>query len=83
MSPIVSHPKSVASRQWDERRLAYPVDGQRKGTYLLTFFKADATGLKEMTADFALTDLVLRELILKIHRLLDQVAGELGMNLED
>jgi PTH1 family peptidyl-tRNA hydrolase len=24
----------VASRQWDERRLAYPVEGHKKGTYL-------------------------------------------------
>jgi len=30
----------VASRQWDERRLAYPVEGHKKGTYLLTYFKA-------------------------------------------
>src|SRR5689334_14179061 len=28
----------VASRQWDERRLAYPISGHKKGTYLLTFF---------------------------------------------
>ncbi len=32
----------VASRQWDERRLAYSVEGHKKGTYLLTFFSADA-----------------------------------------
>ena len=31
----------VASRQWDERRLAYPVEGHKKGTYLLTYFKTD------------------------------------------
>lgn len=70
----------VASRQWDERRLAYPVDGQRKGTYLLTFFKADASGLKEMTADLALNDLVLRELILKVHPKLSSHLVEQAMN---
>jgi small subunit ribosomal protein S6 len=57
----------VASRLWDERRLAYPVEGHKKGTYLLTFFKADASQLKEITADCRLSDLVLRELILKVH----------------
>ena len=31
----------VAFRQWDERRLAYPVEGQKKGTYLLTFFRTE------------------------------------------
>jgi small subunit ribosomal protein S6 len=57
----------VASRQWDERRLAYSVEGHKKGTYLLTFFTADATELKDISADCRLSDLVLRELILKVH----------------
>src|SRR3954447_7345446 len=57
----------VASRQWDERRLAYPVDGHKKGTYLLTYFKTDGTTLKEIVADCHLSDVILRELILKVH----------------
>jgi small subunit ribosomal protein S6 len=57
----------VASRQWDERRLAYPVEGHKKGTYLLTYFKADGSALKEIVADCHLSDIVLRELILKVH----------------
>lgn len=57
----------VASRQWDERRLAYAVDGHKKGTYLLTYFKAEGAELKEIVADCHLSDLVLRELILKVH----------------
>jgi small subunit ribosomal protein S6 len=56
----------VASRQWDERRLAYPVKGHKKGTYLLTYFKADGSDLKEIVADCHLSDLILRELILKV-----------------
>ena len=57
----------VASRQWDERRLAYPVEGHKKGTYLLTYFKADGLAMKEIVADCHLSDVVLRELILKVH----------------
>ena len=57
----------VASRHWDERRLAYPIDGHKKGTYLLTFFRADGTRLRDIEADCRLSDLVLRDLILKIH----------------
>ena len=57
----------VASRQWDERRLAYPVEGHKKGTYLLTYFKTDGSALKEIAADCRLSDLILRELILKVH----------------
>ncbi|WP_435018371.1 30S ribosomal protein S6 [Tundrisphaera sp. TA3] len=57
----------VASRQWDERRLSYPVDGHKKGTYLLTYFKADGLALKEIVADCHLSELILRELVLKVH----------------
>jgi small subunit ribosomal protein S6 len=57
----------VASRQWDERRLAYPVNGHKKGTYLLTYFKADGAQLKDIESDCRLSDLVLRDLILKVH----------------
>ena len=61
------HSEIVASRQWDERRLAYPVEGHKKGTYLLTYFKANGPDLKEIVADCHLSDLILRELILKVH----------------
>ena len=57
----------VASRHWDERRLAYAVEGHKKGTYLLTFFRADGSQLQEIEADCRLSDLVLRDLILKVH----------------
>jgi len=67
----------VASRQWDERRLAYPVDGHKKGTYLLTYFKADGSTLKEIVADCHLSDVILRELILKVHpKLIDHLVTQ-------
>ena len=67
----------VASRQWDERRLAYPVDGHKKGTYLLTYFKADGSAVKEIVADCHLSDVILRELILKVHpKLVDHLVNQ-------
>src|SRR2546421_11146332 len=67
----------VASRQWDERRLAYPVEGHKKGTYLLTYFRADGSHLKEIVADCHLSDVILRELILKVHpRLVEQQVNQ-------
>lgn len=57
----------VASRQWDERRLAYPIEGHKKGTYFLAFFKAEGAALKEIEADCKLSELILRDLILKVH----------------
>gem|GEM_PF-459097 len=70
----------VASRQWDEKRLAYPVKGHRKGTYLLTFFKADASRLKDISHDCKLNDVILRELILKVHPKLAEASVQQGMS---
>ena len=67
----------VASRQWDERRLAYPVEGHKKGTYLLTYFKTEGSALKEIVADCHLSDVILRELILKVHpKLVDHLVTQ-------
>ncbi len=67
----------VASRQWDERRLAYSVDGHKKGTYLLTYFKTESANLKEIVADCHLSDVILRELVLKVHpKLADHLVNQ-------
>jgi small subunit ribosomal protein S6 len=60
------HSEIVASRQWDERRLAYAVEGHKKGTYLLTYFRTGADQLHDIVADCKLSDVILRELVLKV-----------------
>ncbi len=50
--------------KWDERKLAYQVKGQRRGAYLLAYFKATGDALVEIRRDLQLTDGVLRHLIL-------------------
>lgn len=67
----------VASRQWDERRLAYSVEGHKKGTYLLTYFRTEGAELAEISADCRLSELILRELILKVHpKLIDHLVNQ-------
>ncbi|ODU00669.1 MAG: 30S ribosomal protein S6 [Planctomycetes bacterium SCN 63-9] len=67
----------IASRQWDERRLAYPVNGHKKGTYLLTYFKTDSSKLKDINSDCHLSDVILRELILKVEpKLVDHLVNQ-------
>ncbi len=67
----------VASRQWDERRLAYAVEGHKKGTYLLTYFRAEGGQIQEIEADCRLSDLVLRDLILKVPlKLVDHLVNQ-------
>jgi small subunit ribosomal protein S6 len=57
----------VASRNWDERRFAYPINGQKKGIYLLTYFKADGNAIEPIQGDIRLNEFVIRDQILKIH----------------
>lgn len=56
----------LASRLWEERRLAYPIKGHRKGTYWLTYFRLDATQLGNLTRQIQLNEGVVRHLLLKI-----------------
>ena len=56
----------LVSRLWEERRLAYPIKGQRKGTYWLTYFRLDATQLAELQRQCQITDDILRVLFLKV-----------------
>jgi small subunit ribosomal protein S6 len=56
----------LANRLWEERRLAYPIDGQRKGTYWLTYFKLDSRALSAVEREFRLSESILRSLTLKV-----------------
>jgi len=60
------HAEVLASRQWDERRLAYPVKGHKKGLYYLTYIRSEGKNLANMERDFALNEMVLRSLMLRI-----------------
>jgi small subunit ribosomal protein S6 len=57
----------LASRPWDERRLSYPVQGQKKGLYYLTYFRMNGKNLNNLEKDLALNEMVLRQLVLRIH----------------
>ena len=75
----------LASRLWSEQKLAYPINGQRKGAYWLTYFKLDSTRLTDLNRAARLNDNVLRSMVIKIDpRLVDaMVAHALGQTTED
>src|SRR5579871_6744232 len=56
----------LASRPWDERRLAFPVEGHKKGLYYLTYFRTESKNLVNMERDFDLSETVLRTMVLKV-----------------
>src|SRR2546423_12351518 len=61
-----NHCEMLASRPWDERRLAYPVKGHKKGLYYLTYFRTEGKNLLDIERDVALSELILRSLVLKV-----------------
>lgn len=56
----------LVSRLWEERRLAYPINGNRKGTYWLTYFKIDSEKLTGLNRKCQISDDILRHLYLKV-----------------
>lgn len=56
----------LVSRMWDERRLAFPVDGHRKGTYWLIYFAVDSRKIPQLNCQLKIMEDLLRFLILKL-----------------
>ncbi|MCI0680933.1 MAG: 30S ribosomal protein S6 [Gemmataceae bacterium] len=56
----------LVSRPWDERRLTYQIRNQKKGLYYLTYFSAEGKSLTGIESDCKLTEMIMRQLILKI-----------------
>lgn len=66
----------LASRLWNEQRLAYPINGHRKGTYWLTYFSMESSGLEGLARQCEINDDVLRHLTLKVDtRLVDTLVA--------
>ena len=70
----------LASRLWEERKLAYSINGQFKGTYWITYFNMDTSKLTEFNRTCKLDENILRHLVIKVDpRLVDTlVAHTLG-----
>ena len=66
----------LVSRLWEERRLAFPIKGQRKGTYWLTYFRLDSSRLGDLRRQCQITDDILRMLFLKVEpRIVDALVA--------
>ena len=66
------HAEILASRPWDERRLIYPIRGQKKALFYLIYFKTDAGNLTGIEHDFKLNEAILRQLVLRIEPKLEE-----------
>ena len=64
----------LAARLWDERKLAYPIKGQKKGAYWLTYFRMPGSNLAALERQCEITEEILRKLVLKVD---DRIADAL------
>ena len=53
---------------WGRRRLAYPIDRYREGSYHIVLFEAPAGAIAELERGLLITEEVLRHLVTKVER---------------
>jgi small subunit ribosomal protein S6 len=51
--------------KWDDRKLAYPVEGQKRGLYMIAYFRARGTQIPNIERDVNLSEQVLRCMMLR------------------
>jgi small subunit ribosomal protein S6 len=72
---ITNHGGTIlAARLWDERKLAYPIKGHKKGVYWLTYFTMPGGNLVALERQCEITDDIIRKLVLKVD---DRIADAL------
>jgi ribosomal protein S6 len=48
---------------WDERKLAYPIAGQKRGTYVLAHFELEPRSVAQVTHDVNIAENILRAMV--------------------
>ena len=56
----------LASRLWNEQKLAFPIKGHRKGAYWLTYARIESSRLAKLNRSTQLNASILRHLFVKL-----------------
>ena len=67
---------------WGRRRLAYPIDRHREGSYHIILFEAPSEAIVELEHTLLITEEVLRHLVTRVDRPAKASAGD-GSELDD
>ncbi len=59
----------IAFRKWDDRRLAYPIKGNKRGVYFLGYFKLSGDKMTTLERNLLLSEEVVRFLITRADHL--------------
>jgi len=62
----------IVIKKWDERKLTFEIAGQKRGTYILCYFRSPSAAPAQIERDVRLSDVMLRVLILKADHLNEQ-----------
>ena len=61
-----NHAEVVSLKKWDERKLAYDLQGKGRGTYILCHFNADGDSVTGIEKDVQMSERVMCVLILRV-----------------
>jgi small subunit ribosomal protein S6 len=62
----------IVLKKWDERKLAYELGGQKRGTYVISYFTAPGTAVAGIERDVKLSEEILRVLVTHADHLNEQ-----------
>ena len=54
----------ISLRKWGDRRLAYEINHKSKGTYIISYFRAEGPKIQEIERSVRLSEKIMRALIL-------------------
>jgi len=66
----------ISIKKWDERKLAYEINGKTRGTYILCYFRADGGRIRDIERDVQLSERIMRVLILSVESRPSEGRGE-------
>lgn len=64
----------IAMRKWDERRLAFEIDKQKRGVYILCYVKAPGDGIARIERETNLSEHIMRLMIIRVDHLSEDQA---------
>jgi len=79
---VASGGQIVKVAPWGRRRLAYPIDRHREGSYHIILFEAPSEAIVELEHTLLITEEVLRHLVTRVDRPAKVSAGD-GSELDD
>src|SRR5258708_35746479 len=62
----------IVLKKWDERKLAYEISGNKRGTYIISYFKGPGAAVTQIERDVNLSEEVLRVMLTKADHLNEQ-----------